>query len=93
MTAKGVTVIVAAGNDGLSTGRPAANCRGVISVGATDATGRRASFSNFGPDVSLSAPGVNILSTSNTGTTTPPDTYGLANGTSLATPQVTGLPR
>ncbi|MEK7918963.1 S8 family peptidase [Burkholderia contaminans] len=93
VTAKGVTVVVAAGNDGLSTGldQPA-NCRGVISVGATDATGRRASFSNFGPDVSLSAPGVNILSTSNTGTTTPgSDTYGLANGTSLATPQVTGV--
>ncbi|NTX28786.1 S8 family peptidase [Burkholderia pyrrocinia] len=93
VTAKGVTVVVAAGNDGLSTGldQPA-NCRGVISVGATDATGRRASFSNFGADVALSAPGVNILSTSNTGTTTPgSDTYGLANGTSLATPQVSGV--
>ncbi|MDI9653705.1 S8 family peptidase, partial [Burkholderia cenocepacia] len=93
VTAKGVTVVVAAGNDGLSTGldQPA-NCRGVITVGATDATGRRASFSNFGADVALSAPGVNILSTSNTGTTTPgSDTYGLANGTSLATPQVTGV--
>ncbi|KVT16503.1 peptidase S8 [Burkholderia sp. MSMB1078WGS] len=93
VTAKGVTVVVAAGNDGLSNGldQPA-NCRGVITVGATDATGRRASFSNFGADVALSAPGVNILSTSNTGTTTPgTDTYGLANGTSLATPQVTGV--
>ncbi|CAB3752179.1 peptidase S8 [Burkholderia sp. MSh2] len=93
VTAKGVTVVVAAGNDGLSTGldQPA-NCRGVISVGATDTNGLRASFSNFGSDVTLSAPGVNILSTSNTGTTTPgSDTYGLANGTSLATPQVTGV--
>ncbi|KWZ29911.1 S8 family peptidase [Burkholderia anthina] len=93
VTAKGVTVIVAAGNDGLSTGldQPA-NCRGVITVGATDATGRRASFSNFGADVALSAPGVNILSTSNAGTTTPgSDTYGPATGTSLATPQVTGV--
>ncbi|MGU7770612.1 S8 family peptidase [Burkholderia sp. MR1-5-21] len=93
VTAKGVTVVVAAGNDGLSTGldQPA-NCRGVISIGATDATGRRASFSNFGTDVALSAPGVNILSTSNTGTTVPgADTYNLANGTSLATPQVSGV--
>ncbi|VWB80362.1 S8 family peptidase [Burkholderia metallica] len=93
VNAKGVTVIVAAGNDGLSTGldQPA-NCRGVISVGATDTTGRRASFSNFGPNVTLSAPGVNILSTSNSGTTTPgSDTYGPASGTSLATPQVTGV--
>ncbi|WP_396332628.1 S8 family peptidase [Burkholderia anthina] len=93
VNAKGVTVVVAAGNDGLSTGldQPA-NCRGVISVGATDATGRRASFSNFGTDVALSAPGVNILSTANNGTTTPgADTYGTANGTSFATPQVAGV--
>lgn len=93
VNAKGVTVVVAAGNDGLSTGldQPA-NCRGVISVGATDATGRRASFSNFGTDVALSAPGVNILSTANDGTTTPgADTYGTANGTSFATPQVAGV--
>ncbi|WP_175920991.1 S8 family peptidase [Burkholderia latens] len=93
VNAKGVTVVVAAGNDGLSTGldQPA-NCRGVISVGATDATGRRASFSNFGADVALSAPGVGILSTANGGTTTPgADTYGTASGTSLATPQVSGI--
>ncbi|AXK62744.1 S8 family peptidase [Burkholderia sp. IDO3] len=92
VNAKGVTVVVAAGNDGLSTGldQPA-NCRGVISVGATDATGRRASFSNFGTDVALSAPGVNIVSTANGGTTTPgADTYGTASGTSFATPQVAG---
>ncbi|KVL86043.1 S8 family peptidase [Burkholderia stagnalis] len=93
VTARGVTVIVAAGNDGLATAldQPA-NCRGVISVGANDASGRRAIFSNFGADVSLSAPGVNILSTSNTGTTVPgADGYGVANGTSLATPQVSGV--
>ncbi|AOK26244.1 hypothetical protein WK67_26510 [Burkholderia ubonensis] len=93
VTALGVTVVVAAGNDGLSTGfdQPA-NCRGVIAVGANDATGRRASFSNFGSDVALSAPGVNILSTSNSGTTTPgSDVYGLADGTSLAAPQVAGV--
>lgn len=64
----------------------------MISVGATDTTGRRASFSNFGSDVALSAPGVNILSTANSGTTTPgADTYSTASGTSLATPQVTGV--
>ncbi|RKU05058.1 peptidase S8 [Burkholderia sp. Nafp2/4-1b] len=93
VNAKGVTVVVAAGNDGLATAldQPA-NCRGVISVGATDATGRRASFSNFGTDVALSAPGVSILSTANSGTTTPgSDTYGTASGTSLATPQVAGI--
>lgn len=59
---------------------------------SNDATGRRASFSNFGTDVALSAPGVNILSTSNSGTTVPvADGYGLADGTSLAAPQVSGV--
>ncbi|HEF5787267.1 peptidase [Burkholderia multivorans] len=93
VTAKGVTVVVAAGNDGQSTAldQPA-NCRGVIAVGATDSTGRRASFSNFGSDVALSAPGVGIVSTANSGTTTPgTDTYGPANGTSFAAPQVSGV--
>lgn len=93
VTAKGVTVVVAAGNEGVATAldQPA-NCKGVISVGATDAAGRRATFSNFGADIALSAPGVNILSTSNSGTTVPAaDGYGLAEGTSLAAPQVSGV--
>lgn len=93
VSAKGVTVVVAAGNDGQSTSQQQpANCKGVIAVGANDATGRRASFSNFGSDISISAPGINILSTSNTGMTTPAfDTYEFANGTSLAAPQVSGV--
>ncbi|WP_179402028.1 S8 family peptidase [Burkholderia guangdongensis] len=93
VTALGVTVIVAAGNEGVNaTQDQPANCQGVIAVGATDTTGMRASFSNYGTGVALSAPGVNILSTSNTGTTTPlADGYGLADGTSLAAPQVSGV--
>ncbi|MBN3817226.1 S8 family serine peptidase [Paraburkholderia sp. Se-20369] len=93
VNALGVSVVVAAGNDGQSTAqdRPA-NCKGVIAVGATDNTGRRAWYSNFGPNVTLSAPGSDILSTSNTGTTTPvADTYATDSGTSLAAPQVAGV--
>lgn len=91
--ARGVTVVVAAGNDGLANGqdRPA-NCTGVIAVGATDSTGKRAWYSNYSPEITLSAPGSTILSTSNTGTTTPGnDTYLTNSGTSLAAPQVAGV--
>ncbi|MBI0329873.1 S8 family peptidase [Burkholderia plantarii] len=91
--ARGVTVVVAAGNDGLANAqdRPA-NCTGVIAVGATDSTGKRAYYSNFSSEITLSAPGSNILSTSNTGTTTPgSDTYAFNSGTSLAAPQVAGV--
>ncbi|MCQ0031191.1 peptidase [Burkholderia glumae] len=91
--ARGVTVVVAAGNDGLANAqdRPA-NCTGVIAVGATDSTGKRAWYSNFSSEITLSAPGSSILSTSNTGTTTPgSDTYAYNSGTSLAAPQVAGV--
>jgi serine protease len=62
--ARGATVVVAAGN-GDVTGRPQdsshalpANCAGVISAAATLKDGQFAtSYSNFGPLISLSAPG------------------------------------
>ncbi|AJY40507.1 subtilase family protein [Burkholderia humptydooensis] len=91
--ARGATVVVSAGNDGQATtmDRPA-NCKGVIAVGATDSTGQRAWYSNFGSDITLSAPGSNILSTTNAGTTVPTaDAYGTHSGTSLAAPQVAGV--
>jgi subtilisin family serine protease len=61
----------------------------LIAVAAIDASGQRASFSNYGAErVHLAAPGVNILSTVPTSSGQP----GLAyyNGTSMATPHVTG---
>jgi subtilisin family serine protease len=57
----------------------------VISVAATDQNDQLATFSNFGSrTVTLGAPGVGILST------TPGNTYNFLNGTSMATPHVTG---
>lgn len=57
----------------------------VIAVAATDQQDRRASFSNFGTKVDVSAPGVNTLSS------VPDDAYGFKNGTSMASPHVAGL--
>jgi serine protease len=91
--ATGASVVVAAGNDGIQTSqdRPA-NCRGVIAVGSTDKTGHRAWNSNFGADISLSAPGANILLATNMGATVPQsDAYGADSGTSFAAPQVAGV--
>lgn len=57
----------------------------VISVAATGQSDTRASFSNFGTKVDVSAPGVNIFST------LPDDTHTFMDGTSMASPHVAGL--
>jgi subtilisin family serine protease len=59
----GVTVVAAAGNDGTGTvGYPAA-LPTVIAVGAVDSNLARASFSQFGPELTVVAPGVDVIST------------------------------
>src|SRR5262249_49204303 len=66
---KGHLFVAAAGNDGRNTDTsplyPADfDLPNVISVGATDRTGKLASFSNFGVNsVDIAAPGVDVLST------------------------------
>lgn len=65
----------------------------IISVAATDHEDKYASFSNYGADwVDLAAPGVDILSTVPTGRCAMCDAsgYRAANGTSMASPHVTG---
>ena len=62
-TAKGVLIIVAAGNDGKPVeGFGLASMEQVITVGAAGLDGLRAPFSNYGPAIDLLAPGVDILS-------------------------------
>lgn len=57
-TAKGITVVVAAGNSGsdASTSSPA-NCKNVINVAASDARGHMTDYSNFGDLIDIVAPG------------------------------------
>jgi hypothetical protein len=96
----GILVIAAAGNEGYknkksypanfdmndtSDGTPKAAFNPLISVGAIDSSGALASFSNSGSTtVDLAAPGVEIWSTA------PRCGYLQKDGTSMATPLVTG---
>jgi serine protease len=94
--ANGTTVVVAAGNDNDDAANYSpASCENVITVGAVGKTGKRASYSNYGPKVDVSAPGGDLAqyvwSTLNAGTTTPgADNYAGYQGTSMATPHVAG---
>lgn len=92
--AKGAVIVVAAGNynQDVSNTQPG-NCRGVITVAATDSGGNRAPFSNYGLGVTVAAPGTSLItaasdvspwSTTNSG-------YLIRSGTSFAAPEVAGI--
>lgn len=87
LSALGVTVVVAAGNDGADAcaGSPA-GAASAITVGASDESDRLTSFSDAGSCVDLIAPGDEILSTdyqSESG-------GAVFSGTSMAAPHVAG---
>lgn len=84
----GIVLVGAAGNEGNPPGKGdnviyPARYENVIAVAATDENDERARWSSTGPDLELSAPGVNIYSTYLDG-------YAYASGTSMACPHVTG---
>ncbi|XP_072025591.1 aqualysin-1-like [Amphiura filiformis] len=83
----GFVVSVAAGNDNTNAcNYSPARAANAITVGATDASDVRASFSNYGSCLDIFAPGVDITSTwhtSNYATNT-------ISGTSMACPHVSG---
>ncbi len=100
---RGAVIVVAAGNENENTARkvPCAQDK-VVCVGATRFTGKRSSFSNYGTQVDVMAPGGEmvedlngdelpdgVLSTYRDAQNQP--TVELLQGTSMATPHVAGL--
>ncbi len=87
---KGVVFCAAAGNDSKNIDNdpvyPASySAKNIIAIAASDQDDKLASFSNYGKKtVDVAAPGTNILSTY------PDNKYAYLQGTSMATPEVTG---
>ncbi len=99
----GILVIAAAGNKSTSVPSYPASYAGVISVSAVDLLGNLAPYSNFGDTVDVTAPGGNLLVDSDDNgkkdgvlSTQTVDNNGESNyqffeGTSIATPHVSGV--
>ncbi|MEV7237692.1 proprotein convertase P-domain-containing protein [Streptomyces sp. NPDC051020] len=82
----GVATVVAAGNNGYPDAVSAPGCvASAVTVGASTEDDQPATFSNLGPLLDYFAPGTNITSS------LPGGAYGVKNGTSMATPHVTGV--
>ncbi len=82
---KGCLIFASAANANTSTKYYPAACNNVVSVAATDKYDKKASFSNYGDWIDITAPGHYIYTTKNGGS------YGYYSGTSFSSPISAGL--
>ena len=81
-----VVVVAASGNDGGSLAYPASDSL-TLSVGSVNASNKRSSFSNYGSELDLVAPGESIW----VATDASNSSYGQATGTSVSAAEVSGI--
>lgn len=86
----GSIVVAASGNDGCDCILYPANFPEVVAVGASTSANTPASFSNYGSNLDVLAPGVSLYTT-NWQKNNQTSAYATVSGTSLATPVVAGL--
>jgi thermitase len=82
---KGILLVAASGNTGSEGVLYPARYPQVIAVAATDRNNDHPSFSTYGPEVDVAAPGVQVYTTALGGG------YSQRNGTSFAAPHISGL--
>lgn len=88
---QGAIVIAAAGNNGAKVGYPA-GYPGVIAVSATDNNDKLASFSSRGPEITIAAPGVEVVqNTICDDGRNECEEFPAWRGTSMASPHVAGV--
>ncbi len=80
----GMIVVMAAGNDNADMGQTIAAQKEILTVSATDKSDNKASFSAFGDQIDVAAPGVDIVGIYSAGG------YALGSGTSFSAPFVSG---
>ena len=93
---KGIVIAAATGNEGSSVLYPAAYDEFCLAVAATDYNDAQTSWSNFGPEVDVAAPGDRVLGPVPTwywASLGDPESipYAFGSGTSASTPHVAGL--
>ena len=64
----GITIVAASGNSGDANVSYPAALPGIIAVGAVDINSQKASFSQYGPELAVVAPGVDVISSVPRGT-------------------------
>lgn len=92
---KNVTFVVAAGNSATDANNfTPANCKGVITVAAINRKGLPTYYTNYGDSIDIAAPGgeqFNSYMKDGILSTTHPGNFEYMQGTSMATPHVTGV--